>query len=209
MEITYQRSGAANLIRGILTEPFHASTWKRLAFILLAVPIGLLCVPLALIGGPAGRIQVALARRLLGTEITPRRRHWIRSVALTVLSVPINLAAVIVSSYFWTVVVLNLGYPLRPDNDYHTAWGGPTLAGAWAFHALVGGVVFFFLTAWVMRGFTTLQARLIRGFLGQDSENGAPETAVDRNPGLVRTTLLALGTALVCAVIAVPVIHQL
>lgn len=194
---TSQASVAPSRLRMILMEPFRAATWRRLAYILLACPVGLLCSALALVGGPAGRIQARLANLLLDAGIDVRRRHRLRAFTLAVLSAPINLAAVVISFYFWLVVVLNLGYPLRPHNDYKTAWGGPTLAGAWALHAVLGGVVFLFITAWTMRGLTALQARLARGFLGKGRS------------GLLRTTALALGIALVSGLVAVPVIHQL
>jgi hypothetical protein len=115
--VTSQESAASSRpsrINRFLAEPFRASAWKRPAYILLALPAGLLCV-----------------------------------------------------------------------------------AGAWAVHAAFGGVVFFFLAAWVMRGFTALQARLSKGLLGAGGS------------GLVRTILPALGTALICSLLSVPVIHQL
>ncbi len=46
-------------------------------------------------------------------------------------------------------MLLNVVYPIRPalgmDGGYRDAWGGPTLAGAWAVYAL-GGLGF-----WVCR----------------------------------------------------------
>jgi hypothetical protein len=187
----------AGRIAVILREPFRAETWRRLAYLVLALPVGLLCVPLALVGGPAGRVQRGLARRLLGTETEEPARTGPLALAHAVISTPLNLVAAVTSLYFWTIVVINLGYPLRPDSDPSGAWGGPTMAGAWALHAVAGGVTFLFLTPWVMKGFTALQARLVRGFLGTD------------RTGILRTTGLALAIAVVCGLLSVPVVHQL
>ncbi|MFJ5726377.1 hypothetical protein [Streptomyces sp. NPDC093149] len=156
-------------------------------------------MPLALVGGPAARIQRGLARRLLGVGLpeSASPRGGPLTFVHAVLTLPVNLTAVVVSGYFWLVVAINIGYPLRPDNDYSTSWGGPTLAGAWAVHAIGGGVTFLLLTPWVIRGFTALQARLVQGFLGSSAA------------GRGRAVALALGVAAVCAVLSIPVIHQL
>ncbi len=183
--------------RTFLREPFRAATWRRLAYLLLALPVGVLCVPIALVGGPAGRIQRGLAQRLLGVEVAAPRRTGPLALAHAVISVPLNLTALVVSGYFWTVVVINLAYPLRPDSDPTNAWGGPTMAGAWALHGIAGGVSFLLITPWVMRGFTLLQARLVKSFLGTD------------RTGLLGATGVALAVAALCALLSIPVIHQL
>ncbi|WP_329116941.1 sensor domain-containing protein [Streptomyces sp. NBC_01465] len=188
---------ARALARVILREPFRAETWLRLAYIVLALPVGLLCIPLALVGGPAGRIQRGLARRLLGVQVEEPARTGPLALVHALISAPLNLVAVAFSGFFWLVVVINLGYPLRPDNDPSGSWGGPTMAGAWALHAACGGIGFLLLTPWVMKGFTALQTRLVKGFLGTD------------RTGLLRTTGLALAIAAVCALFSIPLIHQL
>jgi hypothetical protein len=57
-------------------------------------------------------------------------------------------------------------YPIRPllgmDGEYRDAWGGPTLAGAWAVHAL-GGLAFWLLVPWVLRAYATLWQRITGG----------------------------------------------
>lgn len=45
-------------------------------------------------------------------------------------------------------------------NDHYTAWGGPTLAGAWLVHAGLALLLVFPVLAWAIRGVTRLQARL-------------------------------------------------
>ena len=54
----------------LVREPFTARTWRRVAYALLAVPVGLVCLLVGLVGGPAGRWQRGLVRRFLGTELS-------------------------------------------------------------------------------------------------------------------------------------------
>jgi hypothetical protein len=183
--------------RGILREPFRGETWRRALYLLLALPVGVLCVPLALVGGPVGRIQLGLQRRLLGAEFEVRERGGVLGVVYALAGVPLSLVAAVVTFYFWFVVVLNLGYPLRPDSDPTGAWGGPTMAGAWALHGIAGGVGFLLLTPWVAKGFTALQTRLAAGLLGRDGQ------------GRGRALGLALGVVAVCGLLSVPIVHQL
>jgi Putative sensor len=157
-------------LHALLRAPFSADTWRRSLYILLALPVGLVSVPLALVGGPAGRLQRRLARRLLRLEVAEPVRTGPRALVHAVLAAPLNFVALMVTAYGWSLVPLNLAYPLRPlvglgaggPND----WGGPTMAGAWAFHALGGGLVFLLLMPWIVRGVTWLQGRLVRALLG-------------------------------------------
>lgn len=199
MDLTQQplAAGSPRLVRVVLREPFRAETWRRTAYTVAALPVGLVCIPIALFGGPAGRIQRGLARRLLRLDTGDPPRTGPLALAHAVISAPLNLVALTVSGYFWTVVVINFGFPLRTDGDPSHSWGGPTMAGAWAVHAVGGGVTFLFLTPWVVKGFTALQARLVAGFLG---------TA---GTGLPRSVAIAFGVAAVCAALSVPIIHQL
>ncbi|MFI0979246.1 hypothetical protein ACH4SP_19875 [Streptomyces sp. NPDC021093] len=182
--------------RVILREPFRAETWRRVAYLLLALPVGVLCVPVALVGGPAGKIQLALLRRVLGTGIEGRERSRALGAVHAVVSAPLNLVALVVVLYCWFVVAINLGFPLRVD-DPTTSWGGPTMAGAWAVHAVGGGVTFLFLTPWIAKGFGALQVRLAQGFLGRDRS------------GLRTAAGLAVAVVAVCGLLSVPVIHQM
>ena len=64
------------------------------------------------------------------------------------------------------------GYPFRPfiglhGNDgggiwastYHGSWGGPSLAGSWAVHAVQMMVLIFPVLAWATRGLVRLRDR--------------------------------------------------
>jgi hypothetical protein len=70
-------------------------------------------------------------------------------------------------AYLWSLVPINLAYPLRPGTmgSYQDSWGGPTLAGAWAVHA-AGGPAMLLAAPWAARGGAVLQGRLARRLLG-------------------------------------------
>jgi hypothetical protein len=152
----------------VLRAPFVGETWRRSAYALVALSVGLLSVPLVLAGGPAGRLQARVARLLPGVAVGDASRR--RVLLHGLLGVPLNAAAFAITGYGLLVVVLNLGYPLRPllglSADPADSWGGPTLAGTWAVHA-AAGLVALFLMPWIVRGLTGLQARLLRAVLGR------------------------------------------
>ncbi|MFJ4627060.1 hypothetical protein [Streptomyces sp. NPDC088847] len=156
----------------LVHAPFTATTWRRTAYALLALPLGLACIPLALLGAPTARWQRGLVHRFLDpdrtdptdpTDLPGRPRAGGLPHAL--LATPLNLVTAFVTLYGWSIVPLNLGWPLRAGDDYSTAWGGPTFAGAWAFHAVVGGIGFLLLMPWVVRGLTAVQFRVARSLL--------------------------------------------
>lgn len=147
--------------------PFTAETWKRTLYALVAPVVGVAGALAGLLGAAAaaGRFQRELARRLLGTVVGEPRRAGKGVVAYGLGGLPLHLATFAVTAYGWSIVPMNtVLYPLRagPTED---AWGGPTLAGAWTFHAVVGGLGFLLLMPWVVRGLTGLQARLARRLL--------------------------------------------
>jgi Putative sensor len=151
--------------------PFSADTWRGTFYILLAPLVSLVCVPLALLGGyrAVARLQGGLARRYLALrtdEPAPRERAG-RALAHAVLSLPLNLVSLALTAYLWAGVAVNLAYPLRPGtmDSYKHSWGGPSLAGAWAVHA-AAGLVFLFVTPWLVMAVTRLQGRLTRRLLG-------------------------------------------
>jgi len=125
-------------------------SWRRMGRAFLAVPVAL----------------AAVAR-----AATARDRTIWRALA----AVPVGLVATVVAAYTLAGLVLNLAYPVRYDSfpgnltrlttsdpDLHTAWGGPTLAGAWVLHAAIAVVLFGIGGIWVVRGLMNLQARLIQ-----------------------------------------------
>jgi hypothetical protein len=151
--------------------PFSAVTWRRTRYTLLAVPVGVVSVPLALLGRyrEAARLQRDLARRDLGLRMDqPSRRDTAgRVLAHALLGLALNAISLALTAYLWFVVPMNLAYPLRPglSGSYQDSWGGPTLAGAWAVHA-AGGLAILFAIPWVVKGTAALQGRLARRLLG-------------------------------------------
>lgn len=153
--------------------PFTAITWRRTAYILVATPVALFGVVATLAG--RGRSAQALHHRLLDRLLGPstdvaRRpaaapaHHGARVALFGLVSLPLNVGAFAVTVYGWSIPPMNLFYPLRAGEPPLDAWGGPSLAGAWAVHAL-GGVPFAFVTAFAVWGLTTVQARLARRVL--------------------------------------------
>ena len=146
--------------------PFSADTWRRTLYALLALPIGIVSLPLSILGGSpvAARLQRALAGRLLGSRLGQPRYRQVdaRVVGHALLSLPLNVLAWVLTAYLWALVVANLAYPLRPDSDdLSNAWGGPSLAGAWAVHG-AAGLALLFVAPWIVKGVTAVQGRLVR-----------------------------------------------
>lgn len=133
-------------------SPFTPEPWWRTLWVALAVPLAVLSL------ADGGRLQRRLARRALGRDVRASRLRGL-------LALPLAAVALVVTGYGWSIVALNLAYPVRPlvggDGAYADAWGGPTLAGAWAFHAVFGGLTFLFAMPWVLRGLTALHVRAL------------------------------------------------
>ena len=149
--------------------PFSADTWRRTLCALLALPVGLACVALSILGGSpaAARLQEGLAGRLLAVRLERPRRRRVdgRVIGHALLSLPLNALSLALTVAFWALAVVNIAYPLRPDSDdLSNAWGGPTLAGAWAVHG-AAGLALLLAAPWIVNGVTALQGRLARGML--------------------------------------------
>lgn len=194
----------------VLRAPFAADTWRSTGYALVALPVAIVSVPLALVGGPAGRLQRRAAGLLPGglqmrragllpggpptgglrkrpagllwagagrrveahagsDEAEPAESRG-RALLHAILALPLDAAVFAITVYGWLLVVLNLGFPLRPlvglSADGAGSWGGPSVAGAWAVHAVTGGLISLLLMPWVVRGLTGLQRRLLRALLG-------------------------------------------
>ncbi|MEO3816346.1 hypothetical protein [Plantactinospora sp. B24E8] len=157
-------------VASLLRAPVRADTWRRTAYTVVALPVAVASVPLSLVGGPSGRLQRGVARALLRLEVGEPARTGPRALAHALLATPLNLLILVITGYGWSLALLNLAYPARSlvglGSGGADAWGGPTLAGAWAFHALTGGLGFLLLMPWVVKGLTWVQGRLVRGLLG-------------------------------------------
>lgn len=168
--VSLRRSSVRRFATGFVRAPFLGETWRRAAYALIALPLGVLCVPLALVGGPAGRVQRRVARALLRLEVGEPARTGVRALVHAVLTIPLNLLVAVITGYGWSIVLLNIAYPARPlvglPVGGPNAWGGPSPAGIWAFHAVFGGLAAVLLMPWIVRGFTWVQGRLVRALLG-------------------------------------------
>ncbi|MEU9842560.1 sensor domain-containing protein, partial [Actinomadura sp. NPDC048032] len=103
-------------------------------------------------------------------DVPSGRPGRFRTILHALLSLPLGVLSFLAATYGWGIVVLNLFYPARwligMGGSLKDAWGGPTLAGAWAVHA-TGGLVMLLLMPALMKGITTLQARLMVRVLGR------------------------------------------
>jgi len=135
----------------------------RFVYALLALPVGLAGVLLVAAGRAdrAGGLLGEVARRFGGARTVPGRadpvwRVGTRGLATAALGVP----SLVLAGYGLGNTLRNLTYPLwYADTDYHQAWGGPTLAGVWAVHA-VGGLAFLAVCVCLIDGLTTVVARI-------------------------------------------------
>jgi hypothetical protein len=154
--------------------PFTPGPWRQTLYAVTALPIGLGGSVVALLGGRSARSRVAnLQRRLVDRFVAPSPPlpapddDLVARGAIVhgLLAAPLNLVAAAVTIYGWSLLLVNVAYPLRPDSgDLESSWGGPSLAGAWAVHA-IGVLPFLFLMPWVVHWLTSLQAATARRLL--------------------------------------------
>lgn len=103
----------------------------------------------------------ALQRRLLARPAPPRTRRPGRLALLghAGAGVFLGLAALAPLLLVALFVARGVLYGVVVDGPYDHSWGGPTRAGAWAAHFLVG-VPFAVLGLFLLRGIAALHARL-------------------------------------------------
>ena len=78
-------------------------------------------------------------------------------------SLPLNLVSFALIAAAWSIVVTRgFLYPFFAGNNLEDSWGGPTLAGAWLVHWLIGLPMVAAVAA-VLVPITRAQARLVRG----------------------------------------------
>ncbi|WP_069161096.1 sensor domain-containing protein [Nocardia altamirensis] len=156
-------------------------SWVRLW--LRAAGYAVWALPLAM-SPVATRLRVP--RRTFGESVTPRDRLAWRAMLHSVLSAAVGLLAMFFVLLAVLGAVRGVAYPLVAGDNYENSWGGPTLAGAWAVHAVLGlGVLPLWFAA--LAGLGALQIRLVRGTLGRVGP---------RWPVLVAVLLIAGGVLL-------------
>ena len=142
---------------------------RRAVYALVALPVALSCLALAAVGraGAAARVRLGSLRRFAGVHLaTPGAGRLVRHL---LLGLPVDAVAFAVAGYLWLLLPMNLLYPLRLavfDESARDSWGGPTLAGAWAVHALGGVAVFVVAGLPIAAGLVRVQAWIADRTLG-------------------------------------------
>ncbi|MFX0578100.1 hypothetical protein [Nocardia nepalensis] len=123
-----------------------------------------LVAPIIGIGPVASRLRVP--RRMLGIFIAPRDALAVRAIVHSLLAGAVGLLTWFLAFLATVAAVRGTFYPLIAADDLEHSWGGPTLAGAWAVHALLG---IGLLPAWglLLAGLGAVQVRLTRRLLGR------------------------------------------
>ena len=149
----------------LLHRTFGADTWRRLGYAAVSGPVGLAALLLTpLRPRRAAELQRRVAARLLGGP-APGRVRVPASIGYAVASLPLGAVGLWLALLLVPNTVRNVLYGAFPEGDYSHAWGGPTLAGAWAVHA-AGALALLPVGLWLVRGLTALQLRLACALLG-------------------------------------------
>ncbi|HEX8132870.1 MAG TPA: hypothetical protein VF880_05520, partial [Actinomycetes bacterium] len=150
--------------RSLWAETFGAPMWRSVAYDLLSLPVGIASLLLALAGAhpAAARLQRGLADRWLRRPPTPPPGgdRWGRVVLQALLASTLGVVCWLLVALAGPNTVRNvLLYPITDGDSVARAWGGPTLAGAWAVHA-AGALLLLPVELWLLRGLAGLQGRL-------------------------------------------------
>lgn len=159
-------------LRRLLRYPFTADPWWRTVEVLVH-PFGAIAsLGLVVLGrGRAAHRALRWPTQSLGATAGVGRL-----LARGLLGVVLGSLAALVVAYAWLIVPVNLGFPLRPDSDdLSNAWGGPTMAGAWAVHGAIG-LVFVWIVPWIVRALSSIKRGLDRQLLrpGPDQPHAEP-----------------------------------
>jgi hypothetical protein len=151
-------------LRGLWAETFGAPMWRSLTYGVLSLPAGIASLLLALVGGhrAAARLQRSLADRWLRRALTPPQNgdRWGRVILQALLASTLGVLCWLLVALAGPDTVRNvLLYPITDGAGVARAWGGPTLAGAWAVHAALA-LLLLPVELWLLRGLTGVQGRL-------------------------------------------------
>jgi hypothetical protein len=129
------------------------AAWRIVFFGLCSFPAFLSSGLLRLVGQRERADVVAawIRRQWLAAESA--RRIWV--------ALPVSLFVSAITSYLLTGIAINVAYPLRSD-QLPTDWGGPSLAGRWAVHA-IGGLVFGLVTPMISVRLRNISRRMLVG----------------------------------------------
>jgi hypothetical protein len=159
-------------LRGLWAETFGAPMWRSVVYGVLSLPAGIASLLLALVGAhpAAARLQRGLADRWLRHSLAPPRGgdRWGRVVIQALLTSVLGVVCWLLVALAGPNTVRNvLLYPITDGDAVARAWGGPTLAGAWAVHAALA-LLLLPVELWLLRRLTRLQSRLAARLLGTD-----------------------------------------
>ncbi|MGC4798863.1 hypothetical protein ACLQ3H_32715 [Micromonospora saelicesensis] len=172
---------------------------RNLAYCAMLVPVALLALVTVPLGGagPAAARWRALRTGLLGAAptATPTRRPGrVAMLVHAVLSLLLGAAALLPLGIQLLLVLRGVLYGFVEPGPYDHSWGGPTLAGAWVAHFLIGLPIAAVALA-AMIGLAAVHQRLTRSLDGER-----------RAPWLIPTVLLI---ALAGALLFVAWTHQI
>jgi hypothetical protein len=150
----------------LLRTTFGPASWRRVGYAAVSAPVGLAGLVLTLTGQPgrAARVQQRVARRLLDGPSSVSAGFG-GPLAYALLSIPLGVVGLWLAFLLVPNTIRNLLYGFVVGDGYRDAWGGPTLAGAWALHAAIA-LALVPVGLWLVRGLTALQRRLADGLLG-------------------------------------------
>jgi hypothetical protein len=159
-------------LRGLWAETFGARMWRSVGYGVLSLPAGIASLLLALGGGhrAAARLQRGLAGRWLRRALAPPQGgdRWGRVILQALLTSTLGVVCWLLVALAGPNTVRNvLLYPITDGAEVARAWGGPTLAGAWAVHAALA-LLLLPVELWLLRGLAGLQGRLVARLLGSD-----------------------------------------
>jgi hypothetical protein len=157
-------------LRALWSWTVGATMWRSVAYGLLSLPAGIVSLLFALVGAhhAVARLQRGLTERWLlrGLAPPPGRDRWHRVITHALLTSMIGVLCWVLVALAGPNTVRNvLLYPITDDSDVARAWGGPTLAGAWAVHAALA-LLLLPVELWMLRGLSGLQGRLTARLLG-------------------------------------------
>ncbi|MEH1165688.1 hypothetical protein V6V47_09905 [Micromonospora sp. CPCC 205539] len=144
---------------------------RSLAYCATLIPVALLALVTAPVGG-AGAAAArwrALRTGLLGAAptATPSRRPGPVAVLVhAVLSLLLGAAALLPLGIQLLLVLRGVLYGFVEPGPYDHSWGGPTLAGAWVAHFLIG-LPFAAVALAALVGLAAIHQRLTRSLDGE------------------------------------------
>ncbi|MDT2005976.1 hypothetical protein FXW78_16765 [Rhodococcus opacus] len=160
-------------------NPFTTDSARRALFALRAFPAGAIALGATATGRHhwAARWQRDAADRGGFQQVGERPPSWVRVLTHSVLSLLVGTVAWFLAFLSLIAAFRGLFYGLITDGSYEHSWGGPTLAGAWLVH-LVLGLLLVPVVLCLLRAVAVLLAGLTRRLLGDSGPAWAVPVAL-------------------------------